>query len=88
MLAEDLLDTVHPTCGAEAFDCSDVPAIQLHGQHEAGADADPVKGYGAGTANPVLAPDMGAGQTHLIPKEVGGQQAGFDIGLARFAVYG
>ena len=60
----------------------------MHRQHEARAGKVTVDPDRAGAADPVLAADMGAGQTQMVVQEVREVQSGFDIGGDRFAVDG
>ena len=60
----------------------DVAAVGLHGEHDAGAHRLAVEEHRAGAADAVLAADVRAGQTQLVPQEVAEQKARLD-GRAR-----
>src|SRR5207342_2144175 len=44
--------------------------LRLHRQHQAGPNNLPVDAHGAGTANPVLAADVGAGQLQMLAQKI------------------
>src|SRR5271170_2402559 len=70
----------------EAFHGPDIATVDLHGERQAGARRRAVDADGAGAANAVLAADMGAGHSELMPQEIGQQQPRLDLAGAWLAV--
>src|SRR5262249_18031655 len=64
----------------QAFDRSDLPALRLHGEHQAGAHRLVVEDDGTGAADAVLAAYMGAGLPAVVAD-------GVDQRLARLDAY-
>ena len=54
----------------QPFDRLDRRFVCLHRQHQAGPNDLPVDAHGAGTANPMLAADMGAGQFQMLAQKI------------------
>src|SRR5579859_1745467 len=80
MLAKALLqDRQTPGRRREPFDGPDLGAVGLYGQPQARPDRSAVDMDGAGAADAVFAPDMGAGGTDDVAQKVGQQQARLGI---------
>jgi hypothetical protein len=73
---ESLLDGVQRcSLGSETFDCHQVVALGLNGEHQARADRRAVEQDGAAAAHTVLAPYVRAGQAEVVAKVVRQQAA-------------
>src|SRR5438874_1510167 len=76
MAAECLLqhrETAGLRC--EPFDGADAGAVSLHGKRKTRPRGYAVDVDGAGTAHPVLAADVCAGEAEFVPQKVGEQHA-------------
>ena len=69
-VAERRLQIGDLTAVGQSFDRLNRCVMRLYRQHQAGAHDFAVDAHGAGAANPVLAPDMRAGQFQMLPQEV------------------
>ena len=63
----------------DGLDGLDHPAVGLGSQHQAGPHGLPVTDDRAGPAAPLLATDVGAGQSELVTQEVDQQSAGLGL---------
>ena len=88
MLAERLLQWVKRFDGSEALHGLDLRPVGLDREGEAGASAVTVEEDGAGAADPVLAPDVGAGQPEVLAQEVHQQAAGLHGSFVDGSVHG
>jgi hypothetical protein len=71
VLDERLLQRVQfPVLALEPLDRGDGGAVGLHPEHQARPRGLPVDEHGAGTADPVLAPEMGTGEPAVLPQGV------------------
>jgi len=85
---ERLLERMQPAAGRQALDGHDLVPVRLRREEQAGAHRQPVIEHGAGAADAVFAPDMGAGQRQLVAQEIHEQQPGLDPALVTHAVDG
>src|SRR5215468_1538035 len=88
LFPERLLHRMQRADAAERLDCLDAGAVGLHCQAEAGPGGETVEKHRAGSANAVLAADMGAGQTELVAEKVAQQEAWLDAAFIAHAVHG
>src|SRR5262249_20951224 len=75
LLPERLLHGMQRVDAAERFDGFDARSVGLHRQAQAGSGGEAVEQHCAGSANAVLAADMGAGQAELVAETVAHQEA-------------
>jgi hypothetical protein len=73
-LAEGGLQRIQLAVLGKPFNRGDLMTIGLHGEHEAGTNRRSIEKDRAGTADAVLAPDMGAGETNVVTEKVGKEQ--------------
>jgi hypothetical protein len=74
-------------CGGQSFDRHDLVTVRLHREEEARSHRVAVEEHRAGTADPMLATDVGAGQPELVPEEVAEQEPGLDAPLVRGSIH-
>jgi hypothetical protein len=71
-LVEGLLHRPHPAVrGAQALDRGDRGTVEGDREQQAGPHRCAVDQHRAGAADPVLAPDVGAGEPHVVTQRVG-----------------
>src|SRR4029453_7065154 len=87
-LTESLLEWVKRITTAQPFHGGHVLALGLNGKDQAGSDCRAVQEHGAGAADAVLAPDVGAGEFEVVAEEIAEQEPGFDLALVVPAVDG
>src|ERR1700750_362634 len=85
MLAERRLQWRQLVAG-EPLDCDDLVALHLGCKHKAGSDGLAIHQYRAGATDAVLARQMRAGLTKIVPDAIGECRAGLDVGTDRLAV--
>ena len=73
-LAEGGLQGIQLAIFGKPFDSGDLMTMGLHGEHEAGTNRCSLEKDRARTAHAVLAPDMGASETSVVPEKVGKEQ--------------
>ncbi len=79
MLHEGLLQRMHLAVLGETLDRADALAVRLNGEHQAGARRHIVHQHGAGTADAMLAADMGAGLAAILADGIGERAPRLDI---------
>ena len=86
MIAKRALDAPQILLGALRLDRLDILPISHDRERETRARAASVDQHGAGTADPVFAADMGAGELQFVPQEIAEEQARLDTAGVRRAV--
>ena len=76
---EGLLQRVQVVRTPEPFDGDDLGAVELAGEQQAGADCFAVDQHGAHPADPVLAADVGSGQSQVVAQRVRQRDAGGEV---------
>src|ERR1700674_2361179 len=71
MLHEGALQRMHLAATRKSLDGADRLAVDLHGEHQAGAHRRAVDQHRAGAAHAVLAADMGAGLPAIVADRIG-----------------
>src|SRR5215471_21073467 len=88
VLAEGLLHRMQRRpIRREPFDGLHLMAVGHHRERGAGFDRLAVEMHDAGAALRGVAPDMGPGQTQILPQELHQQRAGIDVGGYGISVY-
>ena len=85
-LPEGLLHGVQLLTVGEPLDSDHLVVLCLYGEHQARAHRRAVEQDGAGAAHPVLASEVGAGETELASQEIGQRDAHVGLGRSTFAV--
>ena len=67
---EGLLHGMQPVAVGKPFNRPDVAAVGLDAEHQAGPHRRVVDDYGAGTADAMLAAEMGPGQAAILADNV------------------
>ena len=75
LLPEAFLNRMELAVLLESFDCGDLTAVRLHGEHGAGLHRLLIEDHRARTAVRRVAPDVRARQPQLIPQEVDEQKS-------------
>src|SRR6185312_1259068 len=83
---EGLLEGAQPPVRGQAFDRRDLTAVELRRQEQARANRRVVEQDRAGAADAVLATDVRAVQTEVVPEKVRGERSGLDVPLVGPAV--
>ena len=82
MALESVLQDAEPIGrGRETFHGADIAAVDLHRERQAGACDQSVHGDGAGSADAVLASDMGTSRADLVTQKIRQQHAGFGFAM-------
>jgi hypothetical protein len=83
-----LLQWTQPSVLRQALHRSNVAALGLDRQHETRTGRGPVDDDGAGAADPVLAPQVGTGETKVLAQEISERPACLDSAATVFTVHG
>ena len=75
-----------PAATRQTFDCSDLRAIGLRGQHQTGADRRAIDNDSARPAYTVLTADVCPGELKIATERIGQAGARFDVDLDLLAV--